>query len=158
MLIGAKGNDDLIGGAGEDDLLGGDGNDILNGGLGVDSLNGGKGKDLFVYLAMNDGNDIIQNYVVKDDTLQFSASGFGGGLVEGQGLISGQTFISNSNPTATTTAGTFLYDMDGQDLFWDEDGSDSGAAMHIAHFDWRWHCRPMTSISSLKDANELPRH
>ena len=49
----------------------------------------------------------------------------------------GQTFISRTNPVATMTAGTFLYDTDDHNLYWDVDGSTLGgaAALQIDHFD-----------------------
>lgn len=123
------------GGNGLDTLIGNSGDDKLIGGLGADTLNGGAGKDLYVYLAANEGSDLIQGFVVKDDQIQISASGFGGGLVAGQKPIAGVTFISNTNPVAPTTAGTFLYDTDAQDLFWDANGSTAGGVVKIAHFD-----------------------
>jgi len=135
ILDGGNGKDTLIGGLGADILDGGNGKDTLIGGLGADILDGGNGKDTLVYLSPDEGGDTIQGFNVSDDTLAFSASGFGGGLAEGQQLVAGQTFIANTTPTATTTDGTFLYDTDGQDLLWDADGSDPGDPVQIAHFD-----------------------
>ena len=134
-LVGDNFNNVLTGGGGSDTLIGNKGDDTLIGGLGADTLNGGDGKDLFVYFAPSEGGDTIQSFVVKDDTLQFSASGFGGGLVAGQHLVAGTTFIANTAPVASTTAGTFLYDTDDHNLLWDADGSGSHAAVQIAHFD-----------------------
>ena len=62
------------------------------------------------------------------------ASGFGGGLVAGQHLVAGFTFISNE-PGRTSHAATFLYDTDAQDLYFDDDGSGAHVAVKIAHFD-----------------------
>jgi Ca2+-binding RTX toxin-like protein len=134
-LRGSGGNDILDGGAGDDTLSGGTGSDTLIGGAGADTLAGGTGQDAFVYLSPSEGGDTIQGFVVSDDTIQISASGFGGGLVAGQDLVAGTTFIQGVAPTAPTTEGTFLYDTDGQDLFWDEDGSGAGLAVQVAHFD-----------------------
>ena len=125
----------LDGRGGADTLLGRNGNDRMIGGLGEDLLSGGRGRDSYVYRTAQEGGDTIQDYVVKDDTLVFSASGFGGGLVAGQAPVAGVTFISGASPVAPTTSGTFLYDTVAQDLFWDVDGSDPGAAVKIAHFD-----------------------
>jgi Ca2+-binding RTX toxin-like protein len=135
-LTGDGAANQLKGGAGDDTLSGGGGNDTLIGGPGADILNGGPGKDMFVHLLPSDGVDLIQGFNVKDDTLQFSAAGFGG-LHAGQHLVAGQTFIADTNPVATTTAGTFLYDTDGHDLLWDADGSTLGgiAPVQIDHFD-----------------------
>ena len=134
-LVGDSSNNVLTGGSGVDTLIGNNGDDKLIGGPGADTLNGGAGKDLFVYLKPSDGGDLIQGFVVKDDQIQISASGFGGGLVAGQHLVAGSTFISNTNPVAPSHAATFLYDTDAQDLYFDDDGSGAHAAVKIAHFD-----------------------
>ena len=60
-------------------------------------------------LSAKDGVDTFQGFVVKDDQVQISASGFPG-LVAGQKLVDGVTFISGATPVAPTTAATFLYD------------------------------------------------
>jgi hypothetical protein len=67
--------------------------------------------------------------------LSFSASGFGGGLVAGQLLVVGESFIADANPTATTYVGTFLFNTETHDLAWDLDGWGAGDAVQIAHFD-----------------------
>jgi len=138
-LTGTSGNNVLTGLGGNDTLNGGAGNDTLIGGLGADRLIGGQGKDVFVYLSPNEGGDTIQGFIVVDDTLRISASGFGGsavGLVAGQALVDGQNFISNISPTAPTAGvGTFLYDTVHHDLLWDHDGTGGDAAVQLAHFD-----------------------
>jgi Ca2+-binding RTX toxin-like protein len=133
-LRGGNGSDTLSGLAGDDTLSGGGSGDILIGGLGADTLNGGAGNDLFVYQSASEGGDTLQSFVVANDTIQISASGFGGGLVAGQSLVDGITFVTDVAPTTAT--GTFLYDTVTQDLSWDADGSDPGSdAIQIAHFD-----------------------
>ena len=78
---------------------------------------------------------MIQSFSITDDTLGFSAAGFGGGLVAGQHLVAGTTFVAAATPAATTLAGTFLYDTGTHDLLWDADGTGGGAAVQIVHFD-----------------------
>jgi hypothetical protein len=70
--------------------------------------------------------------VVRDDELQISA----GGLVlsPGRSWVDGVTFISNTAPVAPTKAEAFLFETDGQDLFFDDDGSGAHAPVKIAHF------------------------
>ena len=92
------------------------------------------GQDVLLYLNANEGGDTIVNFIAVDDTIRISAAGFGGGLVAGEALVAGDTFISNTAPTAPTNQGTFLYDTNDQNLFWDVDGSGAQAAVQIAHF------------------------
>jgi Ca2+-binding RTX toxin-like protein len=140
-LLGSHFNDRLIGndtanvleGAeGNDTLIGNDGADTLVGGLGADILDGGRGSDSFVYRSPEEGGDTILNFDFKNDTIQVSASGFGGGLVAGQAEV---TLVSNAKPEASTTEGTFLYDTNDHQLLWDADGSGSGEAVQVAQFD-----------------------
>ena len=44
------------------------------------------------------------------------------------------SLISGTNPTASETAGQFLYDTDDGRLLWDADGTGSGDAVLIATF------------------------
>jgi Ca2+-binding RTX toxin-like protein len=77
-LKGGAGDDKLKGGAGNDKLDGGNGNDMLEGGAGKDVLTGGAGKDDFVFkkaadLGSRSGKtDVITDFSVKDDTIDFS--------------------------------------------------------------------------------------
>jgi Ca2+-binding RTX toxin-like protein len=138
QLVGNNSANVLNGGDGDDTLIGNGGNDMLIGGTGADTLNSGSGQDVLVYQSLFfAGVDLIQGFSVPNDTLAFSAAGFGGGLVAGQQLVAGTTFVSNIAPVATTPVGigAFLYDTDGQDLSYDADGSGSGAALQLAHFD-----------------------
>src|SRR5262245_30797303 len=77
-IVGGAGNDTLNGGAGNDVLMGGLGNDRLIGGAGDDRLTGGGSANTFVFDDPSDGVDRITQGV---DLLEFSAAGFGGGLV-----------------------------------------------------------------------------
>jgi serralysin len=124
----------LTGGDGKDTLIGNEGNDRLSGGPGADILNGGAGKDVYVSQSSKDGVDLIQGFVVKDDQIEISAAGFTG-LVAGQKLVDGVTFVSGTAPVAPTKAATFLYDTSTQDLLFDDDGSGAHAAVKVAHFD-----------------------
>ena len=112
-LSGLDGNDVLLGNAGNDTLLGGNGNDELNGGPGNDILVGGDfgaGNDIFSYWNAAEGGDTINFFSSADDTLAFSSAGFGGGLIPGEVIVAGTTFISNGNPIPTTAEGAFLFD------------------------------------------------
>ena len=125
----------ITGGPGNDTLIGGPADDTLIGGLGSDSLTGGAGRDHFAYRLAAEGGDTIKDFAVADDSLSFSASGFGAGLIAGQHLVASINFIADANPTATTNAGTFLFNTETHDLAWDFDGLGAGDAVQIAHFD-----------------------
>lgn len=76
-LLGGRGDDYLVGGRGNDTLVGGEGNDTLQGGEGSDTLRGGAGNDTFRvtlkdFLSNGGGVDTIQDFVIGEDTLQFS--------------------------------------------------------------------------------------
>ena len=128
-------NETIDGTPGNDTLLGGIGDDTLIGGLGADTLTGGAGRDHFVYQSAAEGGDTIKDFAVAEDSLSFSASGFGAGLVAGQQLVAGTNFVADANPTATSETGTFLFNTDTHDLVWDFDGLGAGEAVQIAHFE-----------------------
>jgi Ca2+-binding RTX toxin-like protein len=72
-LNGDLGNDFLYGGLGDDKLLGGAGADLLAGGAGLDRLRGGSGADRFEFLRLDDGEDIVEDFRLKDkDKLDIS--------------------------------------------------------------------------------------
>ncbi len=84
-LYGGAGNDTLTGGNGNDNLEGNAGNDILYGGLGADILKGSDGADTFIYKALDEGGDTINDFrpgskekidlkEVLDDAIGFNAS------------------------------------------------------------------------------------
>ncbi|MFN6441982.1 MAG: beta strand repeat-containing protein [Nostoc sp. DedSLP01] len=139
ILNGGSGNDNLSvyspnnstlnGGAGDDYLsaydsnnnffFGDDGNHIFTGGEGNDSLIGGTGIDTFVFNNFNEGVDTIYNFNDINETIQVSASGFGGGLSTGV-LKASQFTIGTSASTGTQR---FIYNSTTGALFFDEDGS-----------------------------------
>ena len=90
LIIGDAGDDTLSGAGGKDTLHGGDGNDLLDGGHwddvlygeagddtlhgghGYDKMYGGAGADSFVY-NIGDGSEIIYDFAVGEDVLDFSS-------------------------------------------------------------------------------------
>ena len=71
-LTGTANNDYLLGRGGDDFLFGLGGDDLLIGGYGDDEMTGGLGKDAFVFsLAANSGDDIIKDFDVGTDALNF---------------------------------------------------------------------------------------
>ena len=73
-LDGGDGNDDLSGGNSRDFLKGGLGDDILAGGRGRDILEGGEGSDTFIF-EWHNGRDVITDFSVDEDVLDFSQTG-----------------------------------------------------------------------------------
>jgi Ca2+-binding RTX toxin-like protein len=126
------GKSNLVGSGFADRLIGNASSNVLEGGAGSDDLTGGGGSDTFVYRSPGHGLDTITDFS-DNDLLQISAAGFGGGLVAGMTLDS-SNFISGSNPTATGTGATFLFDTSTKTLSFDQDGTDSGTAQAIATF------------------------
>ncbi|MEM1431225.1 MAG: calcium-binding protein [Pseudomonadota bacterium] len=64
----------LDGGAGHDTIVGGSGDDVIRGGEGSDLLTGGAGADTFVFFENDTGVDVITDFEVGVDTLQFVAA------------------------------------------------------------------------------------
>ena len=107
-LDGGSGNDTLNGGSGADMLDGGSGNDSLVGGVGKDTLEGGSGNDkmrggadtdidTFIF-AGGFGNDIIFDFDLERDELQFQGAGFDDLLIRQRG---NDTVISVGGPQAS---------------------------------------------------------
>lgn len=137
-LLGLGGNDTLAGGDGADMLEGGEGADRLTGGLGtdtliggggVDTLTGGAGADIFRFLAPNVGGDRVTDFTLGEDTLEFSALGFGSGLVAGMDLLAAGRFALGG---ATQAHGQFLYSRGSGVLSWDADGTGIGGRVAVA--------------------------
>ena len=82
-IEGGIGNDKVIGGAGNDTLTGNEGDDEIEGGEGKNTLSGGAGKNRFVYKKSREGvikvedADLITDFKVDDDLLDFSNAAFG---------------------------------------------------------------------------------
>jgi Ca2+-binding RTX toxin-like protein len=114
----------LDGRSGADSLSGGHGNDTLIGGAGADTMAGGNGTDVFRYEYAHHGGDLITDYYVPHDSIEVSASGFGGGLVEGMAISATGRFVANASgvPTAPAGTGQFIYNTTSATLLFDADG------------------------------------
>ncbi len=109
IMDGGDEDDFMFGGIGNDVMSGGDGNDTLKGGAGSDTMDGGAGQDVFLFCKASDspggGSDLINNFEVGQDTLDFSALASGvmdvnilGGL-SGGGQASLRTFENSYGDT-----------------------------------------------------------
>lgn len=131
-LVGNGAANTLSGGAGRDTLSGGAGDDRLIGGTGADVLTGGTGNDSFVFAAVADQGDAVKDFLVGTDLLEFSASGFGGGLVSGEAAM-----VVNAASSATAMGGStgyFIFDDAGKGLgtlYWDATGGSGADAVAV---------------------------
>jgi serralysin len=129
VLSGGAGNDTLRGEGDNDNLDGGEGNDLLIGGSGYDMLTGGLGADTFAFNSTGEEFDIITDFTIEQgDSIQVSASGFGGELIAGL-LAESQFWLGSA---ATTTDHRFIYDSSTGGLFFDIDGAGESAQVQLA--------------------------
>ena len=130
-LWGWDGNDILHGRAGNDVLNGGNGGDILLGGLGADRLDGGAGADVFIFnTALGAGNvDRVTDFSVIDDTIRLENAIFTG-LVNG--ALTAAAFVANATGQAADALDRIIYETDTGNLFFDADGTGSGARVQFA--------------------------
>ncbi len=129
QLTGNNGNNTLNGSGGADTLIGGAGNDTLIGGGGNDTLTGNAGLDRFTFNNKNEGIDLITDFIVVDDTIAVSRTGFGGGLT--LGTLQASQFVIGTG--ATTAAHRFIYNSSTGGLFFDADGTGATAQVQIAN-------------------------
>lgn len=128
-MIGKLGNDVLFGYVGNDSIRGGDGNDTIVGGEGADLLNGNNGADWFVYNNGVEGADTIRRFQVGQDKIVVSASGFGGGLVEG---VLDSEKLAFGTEAELLGSGQFVFDDATGRLSWDADGQNGVQSITLA--------------------------
>jgi Ca2+-binding RTX toxin-like protein len=132
-LEGSRFNDNLIGNASVNMIYGGDGNDSISGGLGNDTLVGGNGADTFVFnTALNASSnvDTINDFVAVDDTIQLSNAIFT--ALTSTGTLSAANFVASATGAAVDSNDYILYNTTTGALYYDADGSGSGAAVEFA--------------------------
>ncbi|MEB3355725.1 MAG: calcium-binding protein, partial [Synechococcales bacterium] len=121
----------LTGTDGANIMNGRKGDDILLGGVGEDTLKGEEGADRFVFTSPTEGGDRIKDFSSNQgDKLVFVASGFEDLLVPG--LQPGQFVVGRA---ASDRDDRFIYTKRTGELFYDADGSGSGAKTLIATFE-----------------------
>ena len=128
--LGGDGGDDVIyGNLGTDRLSGGAGDDVLYGGEGYDYLTGEAGIDTFVYNTLSEGSvsEQIGDWQGGIDKLQIDASAFGGGLTAG--ALAADRLVFGT--VANQAFGQFLYNSANGVLYWDADGTGSGARVAV---------------------------
>jgi serralysin len=128
-------NDSLTGNAAGQTLTGQGGADTLWGAGGIDTLWGGAGADRFIFRETGSANaDLVRDWAsgsdkVALDNSPMSALGATGNFASGDAR-----FKANSTGTATDTNDRVVYNTSTGSLYYDADGSGSGAAQLIATF------------------------
>jgi Ca2+-binding RTX toxin-like protein len=128
-LTGDNNSNILVGGIKADILNGGGGFDILRGGLGADTMAGGTGADYFQYTAVAEGGDTITVWE-SGDKFTFSRTAFGN--LAGANVAAVNFLSVASGHAATNTSQKFIFDQATDQLWYDADGSNAGAAVFIA--------------------------
>ena len=134
-VVGGRFNDRLTGSAAGQNLTGAAGADTLAGAGGIDTLWGGTGADTFVFRETGGGNaDRVNDFASGSDKLLLDASvmsalGAAGGFSAGDAR-----FAANSTGTAQDSSDRVIYNTTTRQVFYDADGSGSGAAQLIATF------------------------
>ena len=115
-------------------IVGNEGNNLISGLAGADTLTGNAGADTFVFASPSGGIDTITDFVSGVDSLQISASGFGGGLAAG-GAVTLVAAVSAATASNAGAGGYFIFDNSGADagtVLWDATGGDGTDAVAIA--------------------------
>ncbi|MCB1487809.1 MAG: hypothetical protein KDJ88_10175 [Bauldia sp.] len=132
VIDGGDGDDVVQGGKGRDTIDGEGGNDTINGGMGRDNLTGGGGADIFYFDAppKKSNGDMIEDFVVKEDTIYLDSAVFKGLKA---GHLKNKAFEIGSK--ADDKKDRVIYDKNTGDLFHDRNGSKHGGMHKIADLD-----------------------
>jgi len=110
QLNGGKGNDRLLGNGKQDTINGGAGSDVIVGGYGNDILTGGAGSDEFRYRRIRDRRDIITDFMVGKDVLNFRR------MITSYGLDSSNALGTHIILGERSNATVIRFDRDGDRL------------------------------------------
>lgn len=117
-------------------VIGNAGDNILNGGGGRDILSGGAGKDNFVFSTGLDAatnRDFIADFNAADDTIRLTKDGAGMFNALDRGGLKGFAFHAAAGAKSGHDGNDrIVYDTTTGALYYDADGSGSGAAIHFA--------------------------
>jgi Ca2+-binding RTX toxin-like protein len=136
-VIGGGFNDRLSGSAAAESLEGGAGNDTLSGSSDHDTLAGGLGQDMFVFaVTPSDGNtDLVTDFASATDKLAFDNAAFTALGPDGSFSAGDGRFAAGAGFTSGRDADDrLIYDTSSGSLYYDADGSGTGAAQLVATF------------------------
>ncbi len=134
IILGNSGSNTLTGTAIAEEIIGLGNSDTLIGNGGVDTLIGGSGSDHFRYNATTNGGgtgDLIVDFAPGSDVLDFAHTAFG---FSSTGTLSSTNFVANSTGP-TNSAQKFWFNTANFTLYYDADGSGSGAAVAMAQLE-----------------------
>ena len=133
-LTGTSFADTIIGNSGNDILVGGLGNDALRGGLGKDKMTGGAGLDTFRFETAPSAStnlDTIVDFSLVDDTIELENGIFT--ALTATGALNATSFRSGAGIITAADANDYLiYNTTTGFLYYDANGSATGAAIQIA--------------------------
>ena len=136
FITGTASADVIVGTDGEDIIDGLALGDTITGGAGNDTLTGGTGSDTFVFsgvTAPTNGLDAIADFVVLDDTLQFSLTAVNAAIAPAAALAAGAVAAGNiviaAGAVPADAHDYFLYNTATGVLSFDFDGTGAGAAV-----------------------------
>ena len=142
VIEGSNGNDTLFGGSGNDHLDSAGGADVLDGGAGNDTLAGGASPDSFFpqddvfrfSVAAGEANaDRLVDFESGTDKVELNASAHAGIGAGGAFAADDARFWAAAGATSGHDADDrVIYNLSTGDLYYDADGSGSGAALRIA--------------------------
>ena len=128
----------LSGGGGNDTINGGAGNDTITGGLGNDVINLGAGSDVVVFNGAieSTNSDVVNDFNVTNDTIQFSRSVFADLDLNEDGILDDENyFVSNTTGTSDLQFHSQLvYNALNGELLYDADGFGGSPGAVIAKF------------------------
>jgi hypothetical protein len=136
VIKGNKGANTVNGALGNDTLFGNEGNDKIYGALGRDVLSGGTGKDVFVFNTKPNATNVdkVIDFSTKHDTIWLDNAIFT--KLGTAGSTSHPAALSKSYLALGTKAKDYndylVYDAGTGKLYYDADGSGSGAATQVA--------------------------
>ena len=133
-ILGSNFNDQLTGNASGQNLTGQGGNDTIAGAGGVDTLWGGGGNDFFVFREMGTANaDRVSDWASGADKVQLDDSAFTAIGALGDFSAGDARFWAAAGATSGHDANDrVVYNTSTGNLYYDADGSGSGAAQLIA--------------------------